>query len=466
MSVLTVNLKHLYQRRGLWAIYLMFGIVAFTLVKNPLMRVRTGGGDYIGCVVLPFLLGFLFTLPQMGVLSRPVSYCLPGHRRMFRRYVFWTAIGTSFVCSLLFLRYPDLHGGPLVLVVFSAFFAGLTCYMAGVVPALVGVNGAIIFAVVPLIGIVGEWYDWDVLPERIIMGHVFAVVLAGILSSIAMWLWLGRPGLARRYCAGPWIGFLDVFNKEKVKRYGNARLGTKPGRFLKHPRPWVGNWFLGRMERYDYRGPGRFFWGALYCTLAMAVSRWQIFLLFFPVVTIMFGYIGQAVVLSLIMVPAVLATGRQPAVYSTMLISGGRRRRYTTTLWLTVTDASLLCMGTLVMCGLSFLFARFMPTFVVKGQSVSFAPINPLVGIVPLLFLPFASAMQLVFHKMPFLLFGALMVPVYVAMFLMFAWRERVEHLVNPLSVLSLLVVSWGIFVVVLRRVCSKWCLVGQRRSR
>ena len=463
MSILIANLKHLYQRRGLWLVYLLFGIVAFTLMKDSLVHPKAGEGDYIGSVVLPFFIGFLLTLPQIEVLSKPLSYCLPGHRRVFRRYILWTGIVSSGVCSMLFLRYPDLDGGPLLLVVCSAFFAGLTFYMAGVlsavVPAMAGMN--VVFILVLLTIIVGEHYGWDMLLERIIIGDVFLVFFVGILSSIAMWFWLGRQGLARRYCAAPWIGFLDLFNMEKLRRYTNA----KQKRFLKHPRPWVEKWFLERMERYDYRGPGRFFWGALYCTSALAVSRWQNILLFLPVFAIMFGYIGQAVVLTLIMVPAMVVMGRQPAVYSTMLISGGRRRRYTTTLWLAVTDAALLCIAALVMCGLSILLARFMPTFVLKGHSVSFRPIDPRVAIVPLLFLPFASTMQLVFHKMPFLLFGALMLPLYVAVFLAFAWRERVEYLINPLSVVSLLVVSWGVFQLVLRRICSKWCLVGKRRA-
>ncbi len=180
----------------------------------------------------------------------------------------------------------------------------------------------------------------------------------------------------------------------------------------------------------------------------------------------MFGYVGQGAVLSFVVVPAIFVMFRQVPVYSTMLSSGGRRRKFTTTLWLTVTDASLLCMGTLVMCGLSFLLVRFMPTFVVKGHTLSFLPIDPRVAIVPLLFLPFGTTMQLVFHKKPFLLFGSLMALMYVAMFLVFAWREYVEVLVNPLSVVSLLVVSWCVFVVVLRRVCSRWCLVGKRGAR
>lgn len=128
---------------------------------------------------------------------------------------------------------------------------------------------------------------------------------------------------------------------------------------------------------------------------------------------------------------------------------------------LTVTDASLLCMGILVVCGLSVLFARFMPTFVLEGQTFDFRPIDPLVAIVPFILVPFVSTMQLVFYGMPFLRFGTLLLPVYVAMFLSLACREYVEPLVTPLYVLSLMVVSWSVFLLVLRRVCSKWCLVG-----
>jgi hypothetical protein len=471
MSILSVNLKHLYQRRGLWVVYLLFGFVVFTFMKDSLVHPKAGEGDYIRFAKLAFFIGCLLTLPQMEVLSKPLSYCLPGHRRVFRRNVFCTAIASSAVCSMLFLRYPDLHGGPLALVLCSAFFAGLTFYMAGVLPAVAGVahamlgmNAVVLLFLLPLI-VGGKHYDLDVLLERIIIGNVFLVIFVGILTSIAMWFWLGRPGLARRHCAVPWMGFSDFFNKEKLKRYTNARVGTKQGRFLKHTKPWVEKWFLGRMVRYDYLGPGRFFWGALYCTSAIAISRWQIFLLSIPVLTIIFGYGGKVAVFSLIMVPAIIAIGTEPPVYSTMLISGGRRQRFTTTLGLTVTGTSLLCMGTLVMCGLSILLARFMPTFVLKGHSVSFRSIDPRVALVPLLFLPFASTMQLVFHRMPFLRFGALLLPVYVAMFLAFARREQAEHLVNPLYVVILLVVSWGVFPLVLRHVCSKWCLVGQGRS-
>jgi len=286
----------------------------------------------------------------------------------------------------------------------------------------------------------------------------------GILGSVVMWFWLGRPGLARRYCAVPWLGFMDFFNQEKLRRYANARAGAKGKKLREHPRPWVEKWFLAQMDKHDYTGPGRYFWGVLYSTSALAVSRWQNLPLLALVLTIMFGYIGQAVVFALIMVPAIFAMGRQPPVYSTMLISGGRHRRCTTTLWLTVTDTALLCIGTLVVSGLSILLARFMPIFTVEGKSFSFQPIDPRVAIVPLIFLPFASTMQLVFHTRPILILTSLLLPLYMVMALGTIWREHLDFLVNPLSIVSLLVVGWGVFLLTLRHICEKWCLVGQRR--
>ena len=464
MSILIVNLKHLYQRRGLWLVYVLLGCAAAGVVAAPADRPQAGKGLYVGPLIIAFMVGFLATLLQIEVLAKPFSYCLPGHRRIVRKCVFLIGVATNALCSMLFLTYPDLSGPQLVLVLCSAFFAGVVFYLLGAAAALGVRNAAIVFGLLPVAIVAEEFFDLHVLLERIIIGDVFLVIFVGILSSIATWLWLGRPGLARRYCAVPWIGFLDVFNKEKLRRYANARAGVKWKKLREHPRPWVEKWFLARMAKYDYGGPGRYFWGVLYSTSALAVSRWQNIPLLALVLTIMFGYIGQAAVFALIMVTAMAAMGRQPPVYSTMLISGGRRRRFTTTLGLAVTDAALLCIATLIISGLSILLARFMPTFAIEGKTFSFRPIDPRVAIVPLIFLPFASTMQLVFHTRPILMLTSLLLPLYAAMFLAFVLREHVEHLVNPLSVVSLLVVGWGAFLLTLRHICEKWCLVGQRR--
>jgi len=465
MSILSVNLKHLYQRRGLWLVYLILGGFAIGVIGDPLDHRRPNLDEYIWPLVLAFLVGFLATLVQIEVLSKPFSYCLPGHGRVLRKYVFFVAAPVSYFCSIVFLAYPGLNSWQLLLAPCSAFFANLTFCLAGAVLAEGVRHAQVVIGFLPLAVVVGGGFlDLDVLLARLIIETSYLVILAGILSSIATWVWLGRAGLGRSHCAIPWVGFLDAFNKDRMRRYTNARAELK-GSFRKHPRPWVENWFLGRMDKYDYHGPGRFFWGASYSTSALAVSRWPNVLLSVLVLTVMFGYIGQAAVFALIMVPAISAIGRQPPVYSTMVISGGRRMRFTTTLGLALTDAALLCLGALVISGLSILAARFMPAFTIEGKTFGFERIDPRVAIVPLIFLPFAATMQLVFCGIPMLLFIALLLPLYVAMFLAFAWREYAEVLVNPLSVVSSLVAGWGVFLLVLRHICSKWCLVRGRRG-
>ena len=466
MSILTANLKHLYQRRGLWLIYVFLGFLMISLLTAPLERPEAGKGRFAGPVVAAFIIGLLATSLQMDILSKPLSYCLPGHRRAVRRYVLCIGAGVNVLASMIFLAYPHVHGPQLLLVLCSAVSAGLTFYMAGAAFALVGIKAAIGFVLIPLAVGAGELYDLDVLLERIIVENCYPVILAGILSSVGMWLWLSSRGLARKRCGVLWVGLLDVFNAKKLKRCENARAAIKWKRLKEHPRPWVEKLFLSRMDKYDYSGPGRYIWGVLYSTSALALSRWPNLLLLVLVFAIMFGYIGQDATFVLILLPAMLVLGRHlTPIHSTMLISGGRRRRFTTALALAATDAALLCIATLIISGLSMLLAALMPDFTFAGNTFSFQPIDPRVALVPLIFLPIASTIQLAFRRMPFSVFSALTLSLYAVIFLAIVWHENLGILVNPLFVAGVAAAGWGIFLIVLRQICMNRCLVGRGHS-
>lgn len=465
MSILSVNLKHLYQRRGFWLVYLILGLLVHGAIVSPLLRPpRTGAGEYVVPVMLAFLVGFIVTMSQVEILSRPFSYCLPGHRRILRKYVFCMAVPVSLLCCLVFLVYPGLGTAELLLVLCSAFFANLTFYMAGAVLAEGARNAVLLLGFMPVFGMIFTvLLNLHILLERVIIGNVFAVIVVGIIGSIAAWFWLGREGLARRHCSTLRIGLMDIFNKDKMKRYEYKRMEGKGGRLRGHPRPWVDEWFLRQMNRHDYKGPGRYYWGAQYSASALALSGWRNCLLLVFILVVMFGYIGGSAAIALITMPAILGIARQAPVFSTMLICGGRGRRFTTALRMVATDAVMICVATLVISGLSVLFYRFMPTFTIEGKEFAFSTIDPRVAIVPLVFLPVACAIQLACHDRPLLLWGGLLLMVYVGVFVMFGWRERFLNLVNPLSVVISIIVSWALFVIVLRHVCLKWCLVGAR---
>ena len=130
MSVLSANLKHLYQRRGLWLTYLILGLLVFASLAIALDRPLAARGRFMGLVMLQFLIGACIASLSAEVLTKPFSYCLPGHRAVPRKFIFSVAVVTSLLGSLLFLAYPGLHGWQPPLVICSAFCAGLIMYWA------------------------------------------------------------------------------------------------------------------------------------------------------------------------------------------------------------------------------------------------------------------------------------------------------------------------------------------------
>ena len=125
VSILTANLRHLYQRRGLWLAYAMFAFFVCVSVGVPLGEPTAGEGRFIGLIVLAFLIGMAAAVLQAEILTRPMAFCLPGHRLNVRTFVLRVGIVANLVAAWLFLGYPGLPFGWRVLVLWSAFSAGL-----------------------------------------------------------------------------------------------------------------------------------------------------------------------------------------------------------------------------------------------------------------------------------------------------------------------------------------------------
>ena len=109
MSILTANLKHLYQRRGILLVYLALGFIAFVSIAVLFKRPAAGQGRFIGLVVLAFAIGLIAALLPIEIMTKSFSYCLPGHRKVVRRFIFWVGVVVNLFGSLLFIMYPDLH---------------------------------------------------------------------------------------------------------------------------------------------------------------------------------------------------------------------------------------------------------------------------------------------------------------------------------------------------------------------
>jgi hypothetical protein len=463
MSILTVNLKHLYQRRALWLLYTTLVLFVFVSILMPLEHPGAGKGRYVGFVAMAFVIGLLITVLPIEVLSKPFSYCLPGHRKIPRRFIFWVGVVVNFFGSLLFILYPDLHSGQLVIVVCSAFSAGLISYWLGVGFAF-HVRNSAAGGLLPLVIIGGGFFGLHIVIERAIVEIPFGVILVGILSSIAAWIWLGNDGWARRYCTVPWIGFIDVWNRDKMQKYMQVRTAVKWDKLKQHPRPWVETFFLGRMNRYDYSSAGRYIWGALYMTFGIALSQWKeafsgVLLAF--VMVCFLGYMGPGKNILFIMPGMMVAQMRLP-VYSSMLISGGRNERYRCAITLVITVAILITVMVTIIAAPSLPLATIMPDITLQGRTFTFHAMDIELFFVPLLMIPIAFTIQLILYRKPILMMWLIMLVFAMLFITTISWHKQLISSINPMFIIGGLILCWGTFLLVSRYVCMRWCLAGK----
>jgi hypothetical protein len=464
MRVLTVNLKHLYQRRGLWLVYVIVVLFAFAGIAVLFKGPETGQGRFIGLIVLAFVVGLLFAVLPIEVLSKPFSYCLPGHRKMVRRFVFCVGIVFNIFGSLLFFVYPSLNTGQLVLVVCSAFFAGLISYLIGAGLAF-GVRNSVAFVgFLPLVIVAGQFFDLHTVLERVIVENPLVVISMGVLSSVIVWFWLGDEGRARRYCGVPWTGFFDAWNPARMKKISRYRMAGKWDKLKKYTSPRMERFFLGRMNRYDYVSAGRYIWGALYAASVVPVIQWKSILSGVIIVILMsffLGYAGPAATFVFFFMPVIVVMNMRLPMHSSMLISGGRRERFAGTITAVAVATVLISVLVAVMAALSMLLEIVIPEFTWRGVNFIYHAISVKHLFIPLLITPFAFAVRLIFYRKPIYVVSLLMFVIYLMAFTGIVWHKQFSAMINLISIIALLVLSWGVFLLVSRYVCMKRSLAG-----
>jgi hypothetical protein len=466
MSVLGVNLKHLYQRRGLWLAYVVFGLLVFAAIAIPLDGPSAGKGRFMGFVMLEFLIGLCIASLHIEMLTKPFSYCLPGHRAVPRKFVFSVAVATSLPGSLIFLAYPHLHWWQWAPVTCcAAFCAGLIMYWAGVGLVFGGRNSGSRtgFAGLPICGVL--FFDLHVVAERVIVNQPFAIVLLGLMSSVVAWFWLGNSNWARRFCAVPRIGFLDAWDQNKLKKHAQKRAAVKWDKFKNHPDPWVERFFLGRMNNCNHLGPGRYIWGGLYTTYGIALSRWKegvSWLLLALVMLVYLSYSQHGGTYLFFFLAGSMARQMRLPVYSTMITSGGRKERYAAAFILAGTITVLITVAMAVVAAISIALAPIMPDFTLRSANLTFHATSLRFLVVPFMIIPIVLAFRLIIFRKPVSTIASIILVIALMFVFGITSLKALRLIINPMSITILVILSWLILVVVLRHICMKRSLAGQ----
>ena len=469
MSVLSVNLKHLYQRRSLWVVYLVIGLFALSFgFTGKLAGTPAGKGYFIVPVALEFLIGIYTASMPIQILTKPFSYCLPGHRAVPRKFVFVVGIVTSLLGSLLFPGYSRLRLLPWVLVTGSIFCAGLIMYWVGV---------ALVFGVRnsgPIMGL-AVWFffgaaflDVHVVAERVVVDHPFTIISLGLAGGAAAWVWLGNTNWARRFCAISRLGSLDAWDQDKMREYARKQANSKWDKLKNHPEPWVERFFLGRMKSCDHMGPGRHICGGLYAAYGMTLSRWKGTLPGLPVslaFVLFLCYLQPKGTNILFLMVAVTVANLRLPVHSGLAIPGGRNERFFTAIILAGSNAVLVTAILALLLAASIGLTPIMPDIPFRGEDISYRAMSLRLLVVPSVIMPIALALRLIIFRRPFS--GLASISLLIALMFAFGANSSGElgTLISATSVISMLILGWLAFVLVLRHVCMKRSLVGQARA-
>jgi hypothetical protein len=307
----------------------------------------------------------------------------------------------------------------------------------------------------------GRILNLHIFIERAITDYPLLVILLGLSCGLVMWTYLSNDDLARRNCLLPWIGFAEAFNRERLYRFNQTKAGADRWRRLKdHPRPWVEDFFIGRMSLQSPFSRARFAWGALYTSFGVLISQWRGILLFGAFIAILLGYMGPRTWFALVFVPIMLLSASRPVIYSNMLIAGGRSERFCSTLVIAVVAAGLLAMFTGIIVLMSVLLAAAIPDFSYYGITFAYRVIGVKALYAPLVFLPVLYAVHLIFYRRPILVIVMLMLLIYAVMMPSIIWQNELPTIADPVPAASLAALTWIVFVLVLHHISTRRCLV------
>ena len=454
MTILTANLKHLYQRRGLWFVH---GLIAFT--SWLLIFSQPEKAPFLILVVFSNLTGLIACAMQTDIAVKPFSFCLPGHRKARRQFLFIVAIAINLLFALVFLRYPGVdEASNIFLVITAAFFVGMICYWLGTAVAFAGNVSAGFLGFYPLIGILAKKYELYVEIENVIFFLPKYVIMAGIAVSIAVWLFLASDSWARKHCGAMWLGFFDAWNWQKARSHVTARNAAKleDGLISKA----YENFCLTRISQTSGRiAPN--LWGSVYSTYGHIFCKGKLTfstLAFMFIIAIAIGYLPPELANMVFVVAGIAAINTALPVHSTLLISGGRNERFYSTFIIVISIAVIVTLSASLVAMLTWPLENIMPPLTLKEGKAIFHAVSLRAFYIPLIMFPAGIVLQILFRKKQMLLMVSWVMFFMLCMFFFLIWPNYVmEH--HAYVKIGLVAAAWTIFSCVLLAKCNRCSL-------
>ncbi|MHC4721235.1 MAG: hypothetical protein ACYS6I_00855 [Planctomycetota bacterium] len=462
MNILRANLKHLYQRRAMWLWYFII-FCQFPLLILPVCSAEFE--RFLGYVVLSFFWGLLTAGLQKEILSKPLSFCLPGHRKIPRQFIFRTGFVVNGLLGLVFLAYPGLDFPYVLVVAAGGAFVGMVFYLLGVCGGFGNTNRNPYIGLFPFVIFGSVFFEGDRILQQMIVSSPVQIIIVSALISWLFWVWLGREELARQYCGKISPVVFDGWDYAKMKKFRQAEVVR---RLEKKRTPFPGtveNFFQRRMSQHNFLSRGKCAWGHLYIMLGECLSILQVgpLAMGFVVLVIIFGYISKdSVALSnmLFIMPIIGAFQLDLLPYRGILLPASRSDKYygaiTSGFVISVVATVLLAMVSI----LSVQLEHILPDITLKGYTFSYHAMNIRYCFVTLSLMPIGFAIATLIRRRQVLKVILSIVLMYACLgFYVVAMIREIQF--KPFILPVLMMIGWGISLLVLRYICMRRCLAG-----
>jgi hypothetical protein len=179
----------------------------------------------------------------------------------------------------------------------------------------------------------------------------------------------------------------------------------------------------------------------------------------FILLLFIFGYMeGSLASYIFLFIPCIAAMFIQLPLYSSMLISGGRKERFVTTMIVVFAITVLSTTAVTILAALTIPMAEIMPEILLSKLTITFHAADLRMLFIPLLIIPIGLILMTIFYRQ---LLHA-MVFVMFMFFFVTSISKELSSIISIFPIIVMIILSWLALTAVVWHICTKRSLVGR----
>ncbi len=461
MKLLLMNLSH-YWRRPALILLQLFCLCMFLVLVIASQNINM----WTPCLCSIAMIGGIIYAYQTEILSRPFSFTLPGHRRVFRRLMFLVnAFWLLAAAILILLFWPQNLLHRVYGCILTVTGGNLAFWRGTRVTDKTRPPKAMTGLIVPVILFVPMLTNASIV-EGVLFNPAVIIAIAAVsgIVTFRMWRNLGQLSLFASYCGLQSVGMFSVSNQKNLQKLKRQQFAVGAGEGAEDFIAGVETFFLKRIERTRHKPVASFVYGVIYQDMGPTLqcqlrSRgWSIIWMF-----LLFGYYGKIgdFIIWIIFLFPLFWTDLQ--VHSTLLVTRGRTQRYIMAMsWLLF--PTITALGFIFIClGLTKIVEPFMPAIHLRSLNATFHAPDWQLWYIFAAGVPLIALLRLLFwNKFVWFFCAVIIFGIMGAMF------PIINHTDLHMQIWSgwialILIIAWAAFAAYLYRVCFHQSLSGQK---